>query len=160
MKKNVILSGLTMLFATLIFSGCNNDEPQLSGPSPRDGVYEGENLTVTIDGEIASSIKSITISSKKIPYAQGIIVGDNGSNGGNSNPVFDTSVIFNGFLGNNEDTTLKTVSTLYYFDGKFSISEDDDVQFYEYSGTFTGDPNAPHSEQGLILEFTSIENPT
>lgn len=146
-----------MLFATIIFSSCNDNEPYQSlQPSPRDGVYEGHNLTVTIDGEPVTSIKSVRIFSETIGYFQGMVIGD--QNHG-SNPAFHTSVIFKGFPGTNEELTLKTVSTLYYFDGKFNVRLTDGVKYYEFFGTFTGKPDSPHSEQGLILEFISTENP-
>lgn len=159
MKKNVILSSILMLLSTLIFSACNDNEPYQSiHPSPRDGVYEGENLIVTIDGETVTSIKSVRIFSEIIGYAEGTIVGDNGTIGGDPTPVYHTSVIFKGFPGTNKELTLKTVSTLYYFDGKCNIDVTDGFQSYEFLGTFTGDPDSPHSVQGLILEFNSIEN--
>ena len=159
MKKNIILSGILLLLATFMFSSCNDNEPYQSiHPSPRDGVYEGENLIVTIDGEPATSIKSVRIFSEIIGYAEGTVVGGNGINGTDSNPVYHTSIILNGFPGTNKELTLKTVSTLYYFDGNFDISLTDRVQFYEFNGIFTGDPDSPHSEQGLLLKFTSIEN--
>ena len=158
MKKNIFLSSIMMLFLALLFSSCNDNEPYQSvQPSPRDGVYEGENLHVTIDGEPVTTIKSVRIFSEIIGFASGTIV--NGVQNSESNSIYHTSVIFNGFPGTNEEMYLKTESTLYYFDGKFNISTSEGVQFYEFSGTFTGDPDSPHSEQGLILEFTSIENP-
>ena len=158
MKKNIILSSILMLFATLIFSACKDNEPYQSiNPSPRDGVYEGKNLTVTIDGEPATTIKSVRIFSYMIGYAEGTVIGGNNTPGSNS--VYHTSVIFKDFPGVDEELTLKTVSTLYYFDGQFNVSLSDRVQFYEFNGIFTGDHDSPHSEQGLILEFTSIENP-
>ena len=157
MKKNIILSGILMLFATLIFSACNDNEPYQSvQPSPRDGVYEGENLIVTIDGEPAPSIKSVRVFSEKIAYAEGPVIGDQKPG---SNPVFTTLLIINGFPGADKEISFHTVSTLYYFDGECSISEVDGIKYYEFSGTFSGDPDAPHSEQGLILEFTFTENP-
>lgn len=141
-----------MLFAVLMFSSCNDNEPYQSiQPSPRDGIYKGNNLTVTIDGEPATTIKSVRIFSETIGYAQGTVIGEQTPG---SNPIFHTSVIFKGFPGTNEELILKTVSTLYYFDGEFNIRVTDGIQNYEFIGTFTGDPDSPHSEQGLILEFT------
>ena len=162
MKKNIILSSVMMIFATLIISGCNDKEPYQSlQPNPRDDVYEGENLTVTIDGEPTTSIKSVNINSNKIPYAEAPGFEDNGVTGGGSGiSVYDTSIIITGFPETSEDIALNTISTIYYFDGQFQLILDDlSSRYYEYSGAFTGDPYSPHSEQGLILEFTSIENP-
>ena len=157
MKKNTILSSILMLFATLFFYACNDNEPYQSlQPSPRDGVYEGENLTVTIDGEPVTSIKSVRIFSETISDTQGPVVGDQKPG---SNPVFTTSVIINGFPGADKEISFHTVSTLYYFFGECNISLTDGIQYYEYDATFTGDPYSPYSEQGLILEFTTIENP-
>lgn len=157
MKKNIILSSFLILFAAIVFTACNDNEPYQSvQPSPRDGVYEGNNLSVTIDGEPATTIKSVRIFSETISYAEGPVIGDHKPG---SNPVFHTLVIFKGFPGINEELTLKTVSTLYYFDGQFEFSLTDGVKFYEFSGKFTGEPDSPHSDQGLVLEFTSIENP-
>lgn len=154
MKKKEILSSIFMLFAVLIFSSCSDNEPYQSiHPSPRDGVYEGKNLTVTIDGEIATSIKSVRIFSERIGFAEGTVIGDTTPG---SNPIFHTSVIFKGFPGIDEELSLKTVSTLYYFDGNCNITVTDGTKYYEYTGTFTGDPYSPHSDQGLILEFNSI----
>lgn len=158
MKKNLFFTGTLTILISLFLSACSTNEPYVSEPSLRDGVYEGENLTITIDGEPATSIKFVSISSLKIPNAQGIIVGDNGSVGGDRTDVYDTSVIFKGFPGVNGEISLMTVSTLYYFDGKFNVSVNDEVKYYKFSGTFTGDPDSPLSEQGLILEFISIEN--
>lgn len=156
MRNNIILSSILTLFATLFFSACNDNEPYQSvQPSPRDGVYEGQNLTVTIDGEPVTSIKSVRIFSETIEYTQGMVVGDQKPG---SQATFHTLIIFKGFPGVNEEITLKTVSTLYYFDGNFNVKLTDGIKLYEFFGTFTGDPDAPHSEQGLILEFTSIEN--
>ena len=159
MKKYLFSTGTFVLFISILLSSCNKNEPEIPQPSPRDGVYEGENLTITIDGEPATSIKSVSVSSLKIPYAQGTIVGDNGSTGDNRLDVYDTSIIINGFPGTNEELIIETVSDLYYFYGIFNIRITDGVQYYEFLGTFTGDPDSPHSEQGLVLEFTSIENP-
>lgn len=157
MKKNLILSSIFILFVSILFSGCNNNEPYQSiHPSPRDGVYEGENLTVTINGEPAKTIKSVRIFSEIIGYAEGTVIGGNPSQ--DSNPVYHTSVILNGFPGIKGEMVLKTVSTIYYFDGRFSVSGGDINHYYEFSGTFTGNPDSPHSIQGLILEFSSVEN--
>lgn len=160
MKKNVILSSILMLFAAIVFSGCSNNEPDSMQPSPRDGVYEGENLKVSINGEPLTTITSVKIISKKIPYAGDIIVDGNGENGGNSSSVYDTQIIFNGFPQVEEEITLIAVSSLYNFNGVFSIKyEDDSTEYYEFIGTFTGEPDSPHSEQGLILKFNKIDNP-
>ena len=162
MKKNILLSGIMMLFLAIMFSSCNDSEPYQSlQPSPRDGVYEGENLTVTIDGEPTTSIKSVKITSIQIPYAEAPGYGDNGVIGGGTGIyIYDTSVIITGFPETTEDITLSTISTIYYFDGQFQlILDDESSKYYEYSGTFSGDTNSPHSERGLILEFYSIENP-
>ena len=158
MKNNIYLSAILMLLTTLIFTGCSKNESlQSFGPSPRDGVYEGENLTVTIDGETATSIKSVRVFSRKIPYAQETI--GYRSIEGKSLEVYNTSLIIDGFPGSNEEVTLETVSNIYYFDGVFNISLTDGVQYYEFIGTFTGNPDSPRSVQGLILEFNLIENP-
>ena len=159
MKKYLIFTGSLTLFISIFSSACSKNEPFVTEPNPRDGVYEGEKLTVIIDGEPATSIKSISVSSIKIPYAQSIPMEDNGSTGGNGLDVYDTSLIFNGFPGTMEEITLKAVSTIYNFSGIFQqTSIDNSIQFYEFLGTFTGDPDSPHSAQGLILEFTTIEN--
>ena len=159
MKKYLFFTASLALFIFIFLSACSKNEPDIPQPSPRDGVYEGENLTVTIDGEPATTIKSVKISSQKIPYANGIGVGDNGGMEG-KNPVYDTSIVFEGFPETREEITLKTVSTLFYFDGDFQLTtEENSVRYFNYVGSFTGDPASPHSEQGLILEFISIDNP-
>lgn len=156
MKKTIILSSIFTLFVAILLSGCNKEEPYQSiHPSPRDGVYEGKNLIVTINGEEVKSIKSVRIFSEIIGYAEGTVINDQQPG---SNPIYHTSVIFDGFPGTNGIMTLKTVSTLYYFDGKFNLNTSEGVKYYEYSGTFTGDPNSPHIEQGLVLEFNSVKN--
>lgn len=157
MKKEFILSDIIILFVAILFTGCNKNESfQSLQPSPRDGVYEGKNLTVTINGEPATSIKSVRIFSEKIGYANGIVIGDDKTG---SNPAFHTSVIFNGFPGSDKELSLMTISTLYYFDGNFNLRTGNSVQYYEFSGRFVGNPDATHSEQGLILEVISVENP-
>lgn len=157
MKKNFILSSILILLTALMFSSCHENEPYQSiHPSPRDGVYEGENLTVTINGEPAPTIKSVRIFSEIIGYAEATVIGGDPTN--ESQPIYHTSVIFNGFPGTNKEMSLKTVSTLYNFEGKFNIAETNGIQYYEFSGIFTGEPDSPHSEQRLILEFTSIKN--
>lgn len=159
MKRNLILSSIWIVFSTFILSSCDKNEPDIPLPSPRDGIYEGENLSVIIDGEPVTSIKSVNISSLKIPYAKVNAVGDNGSTGGNSLDVYNTSVIFTGFPGIKEELTLETVSTIYYFNGNFNIRATGGIQYYEFIGTFTGNPSSPNSDQGLILEFNSLEYP-
>ena len=159
MKKYLFFTGTFTLFLSFFSSGCSKNEPYVPVNGPRDGIYKGENLTVTIDGEPEKSIKSVTIESLKIPNAQGVIVGINGSLGGNGLDVYDTSIIIDGFPGTNEELTLKAVSTIYDFNGIFQLTSiGNSIQFYEFTGTFTGNPDSPHSEQGLILEFTAIEN--
>ena len=159
MKKYLTFTAALVLCISFFSSSCSKNEPDVPEPSPRDGVYEGENLTVTMNGEPVSSIKSVVIKSRKMPYSQSLIVGGNDLMGETNRDVYNTSVIFTGFPGTDEEINLETVSSIYYFDGKFSINMPAGIQYYEFSGTFTGDPHLPHSEQGLILDFTSIEIP-
>lgn len=160
MRKNILLSYIGTLLVVILLSACNKNEPYQSlQPSPRDGVYEGKNLIVTINGDEITTVKSVRIFSEAIDYDEDHIIGEDGIIGGNSNNIFSTFVIFNGFPCSKEELRLMTVSTLYCFDGKFNISSTDGNLYYEFTGTFTGNPFSPHSEQGLILEFTSIENP-
>ena len=159
MKKNLFLTGTLALFISNFLSACGNNAPEVPQPNPRDGIYAEENLTVTLDGREISSIKSVSISSLKIPYAQSFTGGDEVSMEGGGLDAYDTSIIFNGFPGALEGITLKAVSTIHNFSGIFQLTSiDDSIQFYEFLGTFTGDPYSPHSEQGLILEFSTIEN--
>lgn len=158
MKKSFFLVGILPLFLSMFLFSCSKNEPDVPVPSPRDGVYEGDNLMVTIDGNEIVSINSVMVTSLKIPYTGGFIVGDNGINDNNGSAVYDTSVIFSGFPETDEEIVLKTVSTLSYFDGSLQLKTPDrEIQYYEYSGKFTGDPDSPHSEQGLILEFKTLE---
>lgn len=157
MKKKFIYPSVFTFLALLVLPGCSDDEPHSIKPSPRDGLYEGKNLTVTIDGENITSVKSVRIFSEIIGYGYD----ENGATDP-SFPVYHTLVTINGFPDIANPFVFTTVSTLYSFEGTIQVTDalsPINGQNFEYMGTFTGDPYSNHNEQGLVLEFNRMENP-
>lgn len=102
MKKNIILSSILMVFVILMSTSCNENEPYQSiQPSLRDGVYEGDNLIITIDGKPAKFIKSVRIYSEMIGYIENTVTEPILKD--DSIPIFHMSIIFNGFPGTTKE---------------------------------------------------------
>ena len=153
--KSILSTLFTLVFA-LVLSGCSKEEPHSINPSPRDGVYEGKNLTVTLDGKPLNSVKSVRVLSEIIGYGY-----DENMETDESNPIYHSIIMVNGFPVRGEETRFTTVSDLRGFEGTMSVNNANSPfprQNYEYAGTFTGNAFESHDLQGLILEFTSIDN--
>ena len=60
-----LLTGICSLFMALLFVSCDKDEVECleSHFSYRDGVYEGKNLSVTLNGEEVSTVISVSVQS-------------------------------------------------------------------------------------------------
>ena len=158
MKKNVILSSLLIVFATLGLTGCSKDEPHSVNPSPRDGLYEGKNLTVSLDGEPVTTVKSVRILSEILGYGY-----DENGFENISDPYFHTIVEITGFPTANENFRFNTISNLYGFEGTLKVTDAMSPslagEYLNFEATFTGYPFASHDLQGLIIQFNKTENP-
>ena len=70
-KKHITMKKLIFSFivvATAILVSCNEEFEELTTidiPNYRDGVYSGDNLTFTVDGE-PRTVNSVTISSRQV----------------------------------------------------------------------------------------------
>lgn len=150
--KKYLLTSISSLFMALLFVGCNKDEEESleSHFSYRDGVYEGKNLSVTLDGEAVSTVISVSVKSTLLdPNVDPDR--DPGQVVGSSNPTYNSTVTVTGFPVIDATSTFETVSDLRGFKGSATI---DDME-YEYVGEFTGDPLTTHDKQGLILQFST-----
>ena len=61
--KRLIFSFIVV--ATAILASCNEELTSDYTPNYRDGVYSGDNLTFTVDGE-PRTVNSVTISSRQV----------------------------------------------------------------------------------------------
>lgn len=139
---------LLIVFAFCV--ACSNDEPSepiIGHPSLRDGVFSGEQLTVKLNGELLSTVASVTLNSELFEsYPQE----DDGSGDILMNYVtFKSKIIIVGFPSPKKITQFETISDYVEFKGTTVI----DGVTYEYQGEFTGSPLHRHENQGLILQF-------
>lgn len=149
--SSISLLSAFCLFLCLSLSSCSNDETETEAVSPsyRDGVYSGEQLTVTLDGKDLTTVSSVTITSKML-NANVSPDKDSSQVAYPSNPTYTTTVELDGFPASGKTSSFTTVSTLVGFSGTASIQGVE----YKYDATFTGDPLARHDKQGLVLSFT------
>ena len=154
MKTKILnLFLVSALFGTGLCS-CSNDEPDsaFNSPSYRDGTYSGKQLTFTLDGMEVPTVSSVTLT---FSLKDANVSPDNNEDGSSisSNPTYYTTVKIVGFPGKGKTSTFTTVSNLMGFEGETEIDNVD----YVYVGEFTGDPLLHHDNQGLILNFTTVE---
>lgn len=94
--KKLIFSFIVV--ATAILASCNEKFEELTTiniPNYRDGVYSGDNLTFTVDGE-PRTVNSVTISSRQV--GNDTLYSDNLKKH-YLNPIYVTNVIIKGFPG-------------------------------------------------------------
>ena len=92
--KKLIFSFIAV--ATAILVSCNEEFEELTTidiPNYRDGVYSGDNLTFTVDGE-PRTVNSVTISSRQV--GNDTLYSDNLKKH-YLNPIYVTNVIIKGF---------------------------------------------------------------
>lgn len=98
-KKHITMKKLIFSFivvATAILVACNEEFEELTSdytPNYRDGVYSGDNLTFTVDGE-PRTVNSVTISSRQV--GNDTLYSDNLKKH-YLNPIYVTNVIIKGF---------------------------------------------------------------
>lgn len=92
--KKLIFSFIVV--ATAILVSCNEEFEELTSdytPHDRDGIYSGDNLTFTVDGE-PRTVNSVTISSRQVGndtlYSETL-------KKHYLNPIYVTNVIIKGF---------------------------------------------------------------
>ena len=96
-KKHITMKKLIFSFivvATAILASCNEEFEELTSdytPNYRDGVYSGDNLTFTVDGE-PRTVNSVTISSRQV--GNDTLYSDNLKKH-YLNPIYVTNVIIN-----------------------------------------------------------------
>lgn len=152
MTKNYLLTGLVTLMMVLFLSGCdNNDVESLeSHPSYRDWVYEGQSLSVTLNGNPMPSVTSVSVKSEllnpNIDHDR-----DPDKVVSSSNPTYTSTIRIAGFPSPKVTSSFVTVSDLQGFKGTATI----DGVAYGYEAVFTGDPLTTHDRQGLVLHFTT-----
>lgn len=153
MTKKVLFTYCFCLFClSLVYIACSNDNdgPAISHPSYRDGVYEGEKLSVTLDGKEVPTIEKVTLTSeflKNRPSTEPLP----DSVWAASDPTYTTVVKVVGFPTKGKTTTFETISDMEGFNGTTTIAN----TTYDYTATFTGHPLDWHKNQGLILQFTT-----
>ncbi len=145
----LLLLGL-LLFALSSCSNDDTDDEATNFGSLRDYTYDGSRLSVTLDGQSLSIVKSAVVKSTLYRTEKGepdpsIIINY-------SHIVYKSVVTLNGFPSAKMTTTLET---LMYdnkeFDGETTVNH----KTYSYHGEFTGDPMDSYSKQGLVIQFTS-----
>lgn len=146
------LASFAFIISSMLLFTCCSDEPDSvpNSPSYRDGVYSGQQLTFTLDGEEVPTVSSVTLTSI---LKDANVSPDKGPDDFNypSNPTYYTTVKIVGFPKQGKTSAFTTVSDLMGFKGDAKIGDVD----YEYVGEFTGDPLLHHDNQGLILNMTT-----
>lgn len=97
--------------ATAILASCNEEFEELTTiniPNYRDGVYSGDNLTFTVDGE-PRTVNSVTISSRQV--GNDTLYSDNLKKH-YLNPIYVTNVIIKGFPGKKDRLTIPAISSV------------------------------------------------
>lgn len=152
-KKHITMKKLIFSFivvATAILASCNEEFEELTTanfPNNRDGIYSGDNLTFTVDGE-PRTVNSVTISSRQVGndtlYSETL-------KKHYLNPIYVTNVIIKGFPGKKDRITIPAISSRTELRGCIEIYS----VFYDCFGKFTGSPLDRHEEQGLELQLIS-----
>lgn len=152
MIKKQLLTGIHALLIAFIFVSCDKNEVESleNHFSYRDGVYEGKNLSVTLNG---NEVSTVTSASVKSTLLEANVDPDRDPDQvvGSSNPTYKSVIVITGFPTIDATSTFETVSDLRGFKGTTII----DNILYNYVGEFTGDPLTTHDKQGLILQFST-----
>jgi len=151
-KKHITMKKLIFSFivvATAILVSVMEFEELTSDYTPhdRDGVYSGDNLTFTVDGE-PRTVNSVTISSRQV--GNDTLYSDNLKKHYLS-PIYVTNVIIKGFPGKKDRITIPAISSVDKFRGCIEIYP----EYYDCLGKFTGSPLDRHEEQGLEHQLIS-----
>lgn len=152
-QKNITMKKLIFSFiavATAILVSCNEEFEELTSdytPNYRDGVYSGDNLTFTVDGE-PRTVNSVTISSRQV--GNDTLYSDNLKKH-YLNPIYVTNVIIKGFPGKKDRITIPAISSVDKLRGCINIYP----EYYDCLGKFTGSPLDRHEFQGLELQLIS-----
>lgn len=152
-KKHITMKKLIFSFivvATAILASCNEEFEELTSgytPNYRDGVYSGDNLTFTVDGE-PRTVNSVTISSRQV--GNDTLYSDNLKKY-YLNPIYVTNVIIKGFPGKKDRITIPAISSLAELRGCIDIHP----EYYDCFGKFTGSILDRHEFQGLELQLIS-----
>lgn len=147
-KKKLIFSFIAV--ATAILVSCNEEFEELTSdytPNYRDGVYSGDNLTFTVDGE-PRTVNSVTISSRQV--GNDTLYSDNLKKHYLS-PIYVTNVIIKGFPNVKDRITIPAISSVDKLRGCINIYP----EYYDCFGKFTGSPLDRHEFQGLELQLIS-----
>ena len=101
---------------------CNEEFEELTTidiPNDRDGIYSGDNLTFTVDGE-PRTVNSVTISSRQVGndtlYSETL-------KKHYLNPIYVTNVIIKGFPGKKDRITIPAISSLAELRGCIDIPQ-------------------------------------
>ena len=152
-KKHITMKKLIFSFivvATAILVSCNEEFEEVTTidiPNYRDGVYSGDNLTFTVDGE-PRTVNSVTISSRQV--GNDTLYSDNLKKH-YLNPIYATNIIIKGFPGKKDRITIPAISSVDKLRGCINIYP----EYYDCFGKFTGSPLDRHEEQGLELQLIS-----
>lgn len=144
--------GVYALLMTIIIVACDNDdsESSVSHPNYRDGVFEGKNLSVTLNGDAVTSVTSVSIKSSLLdPNID--TDRDPDKFVSSTNPTYKSVIVIKGFPTTKATSTFETVSDMQGFKGTTTIND----LSYDYVGEFTGHPLTTHDKQGLVLQFSS-----
>ena len=117
--KKLIFSFIVV--ATAILVSCNEEFEELTSdytPHDRDGIYSGDNLTFTVDGE-PRTVNSVTISSRQVGndtlYSETL-------KRHYLSPIYVTNVIIKGFPGKKDRITIPAIFSLAELRGCIDIS--------------------------------------
>lgn len=152
-KKHITMKKLIFSFivvATAILVSCNEEFEEVTTidiPNYRDGVYSGDNLTFTVDGE-PRTVNSVTISSRQV--GNDTLYSDNLKKH-YLNPIYATNIIIKGFPGKKDRITIPAISSVDKLRGCINIYP----EYYDCFGKFTGSPLDRHEFQGLELQLIS-----
>ena len=128
-------------------NGFNRLLTTINIPNYRDGVYSGDNLTFTVDGE-PRTVNSVTISSRQV--GNDTLYSDNLKKHYLS-PIYVTNVIIKGFPGKKDRITIPAISSVDKLRGCINIYP----EYYDCFGKFTGSILDRHEFQGLELQLIS-----
>lgn len=152
-QKHITMNKLIFSFivvATAILVSCNEEFEEVTTidiPNYRDGVYSGDNLTFTVDGE-PRTVNSVTISSRQVGndtlYSETL-------KKHYLNPIYATNVIIKGFPDKKDRLTIPAISSVAKLRGCINIYP----EYYDCFGKFTGSPLDRHEFQGLELQLIS-----